>query len=160
VLPGQVALFRDGTFVGNGQMAQLAPGEEHELGFGIDDRIKVKSNTLEDKKGDRGVFTTSRVEERGFEIVVRSLHAQPMQVQVIDRIPVSANEAIKVEPSFRKPEPTKRDYKEQRGVMMWEFTLAPEQTQTVGFSYKVTAPTDKPITYHRDTATMGPRIRF
>src|SRR5438309_2020977 len=36
VLPGTVSLFRDATFVGNGQLPLLAPGEEHELGFGVD----------------------------------------------------------------------------------------------------------------------------
>lgn len=162
VLPGQVSLFRDGTFVGNGQMAQLAPGEDHELGFGIDDRIKVRSNTLEDKKGERGILTTSRVEERNFEVIVKNLHANPMLVQIIDRIPVSANEAIKVEPQFRRPEPTKRDYKDRRGVMMWEFTVQPDQEQTIGFGYKVSSPTDRPIVYNRDTPTtrFGGQVRF
>jgi uncharacterized protein (TIGR02231 family) len=147
ILAGQVSLFRDGTFVGNGVLPQLAPGEDHELGFGTDDKTKVKRNILEDKKGERGILTSSRVEERNFEILVKSLHAQPLQVQVIDRIPVSANEAIKVDPVFNKPEPTRRDFKDQRGVMLWEFALAPDQEQAIRFGFKVTSPTDKPIVY-------------
>ena len=41
ILPGQVSLFRDGTFVGNGRLPLLSPGEEHELGFGVDDAVRV-----------------------------------------------------------------------------------------------------------------------
>ena len=40
ILPGPVSLFRDATFVGSGRLPLLAPGEEHELGFGVDDAVK------------------------------------------------------------------------------------------------------------------------
>ena len=49
-LPGQVALFRDGTFVGNGRFPQLAPGQDHELGFGADDRVRVRSANIDEKR--------------------------------------------------------------------------------------------------------------
>src|SRR5215467_7643773 len=47
VLPGTVALFRDATFVGTGHLPLLAPGEEHELGFGVDDMIRVRHAVVE-----------------------------------------------------------------------------------------------------------------
>ena len=42
LLPGRVYLFRDGTFVGTGSLPLLQPAEEHDLGFGVDDQVKVK----------------------------------------------------------------------------------------------------------------------
>src|SRR5262245_9618039 len=50
ILPGQVSLFRDGTFVGNGRLPLLSPGEEHELGFGVDDAVRVKHAIAEEKR--------------------------------------------------------------------------------------------------------------
>ncbi len=80
MLAGPVALFRDGVFAGNGELPQLAPGEEHELGFGADERVKVKQAVIDDKKGETGTFTTSRMEERHYAIAVRNLHARPIQL--------------------------------------------------------------------------------
>ena len=54
MLPGPVALFRDSTFVGNGQLPLLAPGEEHELGFGVDDLIRVRHAIAEQTRGESG----------------------------------------------------------------------------------------------------------
>ena len=54
VLPGQVSLFRDGTFVGNGRLPLLAPGDDHELGFGIDDAVRVRHAIAEEKRAEFG----------------------------------------------------------------------------------------------------------
>ena len=62
LLPGQVSLFRDTTFVGNGRLPLLAPGEEHELGFGVDDAIRVRYAIAEEKRGETGIITTSKTD--------------------------------------------------------------------------------------------------
>ena len=60
-LPGSVALFRDGTFVGSGRLAAAGGGgEEHELGFGADDRVRVRSNLMEEKRGETGMIPRPR----------------------------------------------------------------------------------------------------
>jgi uncharacterized protein (TIGR02231 family) len=145
-LQGPVGLFRDNVFVGQGRIPQLAPGEEHDLGFGADDRIKVTRAVRDDKKGETGTFTTSRVEDRSFAITVRSLHSRPIAVHVIDRIPVSLQSDIKVEPTFRV-QPTKRDMQDRRGTVQWELTLAPDENREIGFGFRVTYPGDKRVQY-------------
>ena len=163
MLRGQVSLFRDGTFVGNGQMAELAPGEDHELAFGKDERVRVKRVVLEDKKGETGLISTSKVEERNFQITVKNLHTAAVQVHVLDRVPVAAHQDIKVDVMIRNPQPTKRDYNDRRGTLLWDMALAPDEEKTIAFGYKVSAPADKPIVY-RDLSpeqiNVGARIRF
>ena len=74
ILPGQVSLFRDGTFVGNGRVPQLAPGEEHELGFGIDDAVRVRHTIAEEKRAETGIITSSKTDTRSYRIIVKNLH--------------------------------------------------------------------------------------
>lgn len=150
LLAGSVSLFRDGTFVGQGRVPQLASGEDHELGFGADDLVKVKRVVIEDKKGESGVFTTTRAEERNFTITVRNLRANPVAVQVLDRIPVSMQQDIKVDATFR-PQPTKKDYNDRRGTVAWDMTLNPDQETQIAFGYKVSAPAGKPMQYRELT---------
>jgi uncharacterized protein (TIGR02231 family) len=148
LLPGLVSLFRDGVFAGTGQMPQLSPGEEHDLGFGADERVRVRRTVTENKKGETGTFTTSRVEERGYAILVKNLHTRPVELQVIDRIPVSMQQDIKVEFTPGKgPEPSEKDVGGKRGTLLWQMTAAPGEEKLVAFGYRVTAPANKPVWY-------------
>jgi uncharacterized protein (TIGR02231 family) len=148
VLPGQVSLFRDGVFVGSGAFPQLAPGEDFELGFGADERVKVRRIVTEDKKGETGTFTTSRVEERRYAIMIKNLHSRAIQLQVVDRAPVAMHQDIKVEFTVDKgPQPTEKDVNDKRGTMLWEMKAEPDEEKTLSFGYKVSAPADKSIGY-------------
>jgi uncharacterized protein (TIGR02231 family) len=148
LLQGQVSLFRDGVFVGNGQMPQLSPGESHDLGFGADERVKVKRAVLEDKKGESGTFSTSYIEERRYAITVRNFHNQDIQVQVVDRVPVPLHQDIAVDfKVFQGPQPLENDINDKRGVVMWQISAGPGEEKQIGFGYKLTASAGKPILY-------------
>ena len=146
VLPGTVSLFRDMTFVGNGQLPLLAPGEEHELGFGVDDMIRVRHAVIEDKRGETGLISTSKTDLRNYRITVKNLHERPIQLRVLDQIPVAQNDAIKIELQGRTA-PTRRDVEDKRGVMAWDMTLTPDEEKAVEFGYRVTWPGAKRVIY-------------
>lgn len=148
LLPGQIALFRDGTFVGNGKLPLLAGGEEHELGFGIDDSLRVRYATAEEKKGETGLISTARTDERNYKIILKSLHERAIAVTVLDQVPVSRNQEIKVETTNRLP-PTRRDIHDQRGVLAWDFKLEPDEERTIDFGYRVVWPSGKNVVYGR-----------
>ena len=153
MLAGPVALFRDGVFTGNGEFPQLAPGEEYELGFGADERVKVKQAVTDDKKGETGTFTTSHVEERHYSILVKNLHARPIQLHVLDRIPVAKHQDIKVDFTMDKgPQPSAKDVNGRRGVMLWAMKTAADEETQLSFGYRITSPADKPIAYLEPSA--------
>ena len=145
ILAGQVSLFRDGTYVGNGRVPQLAPGEEHELGFGQDDNVIVKYAMLEEKRGEKGIISTSKTEEKTYKITLKSLHQRPVSVRVIDQFPVSTNQELKIETSS-KVAPTGRDLDDKRGIVHWDFTLTPDEERLIEFGHKLTWPAAKQLT--------------
>jgi uncharacterized protein (TIGR02231 family) len=146
VLPGAVSLFRDATFVGIGQLPLLAPGEEHELGFGVDDMIRVRHAVVDDKRGETGLISTSKTDVRNYRITVKNLHERPIQVRVLDQIPVAQNDAIKIELQGRTA-PTRRDVEDKRGVMAWDMALTPDEEKAVEFGYRVSWPGAKRVIY-------------
>ncbi len=146
ILPGQVSLFRDSTFVGNGRLPLLAPGEEHELGFGVDDAVRVRHTVAEEKRSEAGIISSSKIDTRSYRITVKNLHERAIPVMVIDQIPVSQNADIKVELTG-KTTPSKRDLDDKRGVLAWEMTLAPDEEKAIEFGYRVTWPGAKKVIY-------------
>ncbi len=148
ILPGQVSMFRDGTFVGTGQLPVLSPGEEHELGFGIDDLVRVKHSISEEKRGETGLISTSRTDSRNYRITIKNMHERAIGLTVFDQIPVSKNQDIKVELTGKTP-PTRQNVDDKRGVLAWDGKLEPDQEQVVEFGYRVSWPSAKSVVYGR-----------
>jgi uncharacterized protein (TIGR02231 family) len=146
LLPGHVYLFRDGTFVGAGDMPLLPPGEEHNLGFGVDDQVKVKHVVLEEKRGESGLISTSHVDSRNFRVNVKNLHERSIDVTILDRIPVSQNDEIKVEYTGRAT-PTTQNVDDRRGVIAFEAKLDPDEEKILEYGYRISWPASKSIVY-------------
>jgi uncharacterized protein (TIGR02231 family) len=145
VLPGTVSLFRDGTFVGTGQLPVLSPGEEHELGFGIDDSVRVRHAVVEDKRGQTGLISSSKTDTRNYRVTIKNMHERPVSLSVIDQIPASQNADIKVERTGTPP--SKENIEDRRGVLLWESKLDPDEEEVIEFGYRVTWPAAKAIQY-------------
>jgi uncharacterized protein (TIGR02231 family) len=147
-LPGQISLFRDGTFVGAGRLPVLSPGEEHELGFGIDDLVRVKHAIGEEKRGETGLISTQKTDSRHYRISIKNMHERAIGLTVFDQVPVSKNQDIKVE-LIGKNAPTRQNVDDKRGVLAWDSKLEPDQEQVIEFGYRVTWPGAKQIIYGR-----------
>lgn len=146
LLPGQVYLFRDGTFVGTGSLPQLAPGEQHELGFGVDDQVKVRHAILEEKSGESGLISSSRTDVRNYRVTAKNMHERAINLVVIDQMPVSLNQEIKVEYTGRIT-PAKTNWKDQRGVMTFEAKLEPDEEKAFDYGYRISWPAAKSVVY-------------
>lgn len=145
LLPGMVALFRDGTFVGNGHLPVLAPGEEHDLGFGIDDSVRVRHAIVEDKRGQAGIISSSKTDTRSYRVTIKNQHARPVQLTMFDQIPASQNQDIKVERTGQAP--TKENIDDKRGVLVWESKLDAEEEKVIEYGYRVSWPAARAVEY-------------
>ena len=140
LLPGTAMLYRDGVFMGQGHLPMLSPGEEAKLGFGADDLIKVKRVEVRRQTGEEGLISTSNVDERAYDITVRSLHDFAIPVTVLDQMPFSVREEIKVTELPGMTAPSVRDFEKKRGVRAWTFDLEPDSEKVLKHGYKVTWP--------------------
>lgn len=147
-LPGAIALFRDGTYVGTGTLPLLAPGQEHEIGFGADDAVRLRYATVEDKRGETGLISSQLTDTRAYRISVKNLHERAIAISVQDSIPTSRQQDIKVELIGKTP-PTRRDVDEKRGVLAWEALLQPDEERQIEFGYRVSWPAGKRVIYGR-----------
>ncbi len=141
-LPGRVMIYRDGVFLGRGRLPLLNPGEEHDLGFGVDDRVRVKRAETIRKAGETGIISTDNVAERAYSTSIKNLHDRAIAVRLIDRMPYSIHQDVKVEMLSGMTAPDERNVDKQRGIMAWKRTLKVGAEETINFGYRVTWPKD------------------
>ncbi|MGX5735704.1 mucoidy inhibitor MuiA family protein [Bosea thiooxidans] len=150
LLPGRVALHRDGTYIGMGQFGLVAPGDKVDLGFGADDRIKVTFAPVKRRENEPSWLGQSRTDLREFRTVVKSLHARPVKVTVLQRTPFSENSAITVETiAAQTTAPTEKQLGDKRGVSAWTFDLAPGSEKEIKLAYRIKWPGDRELTFEQ-----------
>ncbi len=147
LLPGRIAIYRDGIFVGRGQMALIAKEQPVRLGFGADDKVKVERIVLNRSEGATGLITTSKTDQREFKIAVRNGHDAAIRMAIEDQLPVSEIDDVKVEMLPGSTAPTERDVRGRRGVVAWNFDLGPGEARDIRFGWRVRWPSDKSVTY-------------
>ncbi|MDX2265319.1 MAG: mucoidy inhibitor MuiA family protein [Hyphomicrobiales bacterium] len=145
LLPGDVSLYRDNVYVGAGALPLIAAGQEHNLGFGPDDSVKVNRISVKREKGETGVLTSSNVDEQHFSITVKNLHAKPVAVMVLDQMPYSEDEKIVVEMLPVTTPPSETNHEDKRGVVVWEMELRPGEERALAFSYQINWPAKREI---------------
>jgi len=157
ILPGQVALIRDGAFVGEGRVGFVAPGDGVDLGFGGDDKVRVDRAPTNRKENEPTWYNQTKIETREFLTSVKNLHAFPVKVQLIDRMPVSENTAIVVELAPATTPPTDKQVGDKRGVMSWTLDLKPGEAKDVRFAYRMKWPADREVVLGDAAAPTAPR---
>ena len=147
LLPGRVAIYRDGIFVGRSQMPPTPKDETVRLGFGADEKVKVVRAVVRRVEGTAGLIGSSRTDEREFKTTIRSAHDVPIRVTVEDQIPVSEVADIQVETLPVTTAPTERDVRDRRGVLEWSFELKPGEGREVRLGWRVRWPKDKIVQF-------------
>jgi uncharacterized protein (TIGR02231 family) len=146
-LPGVAAAYVDGVYVGRENLPLARPGEEITAAFGPDDRIRVKFEPQVEKASVETAIIgkNKQVIERSFLTTVKSFHTRPLVVTVLDRIPVSGDETLKVEVTTT-PEPTTKNVDDKPGVIAWSQEYKPGDEAHFTLRYLLTAPQEKVIT--------------
>lgn len=146
LLPGPVFLYRDGTPIGETELAGLQPGEPLELGFGADPAVSIERRLLTDERSASGLIGTTRQHERRFSTTVTNRRPGPVTVELFDRLPVPRDTRITVErlPGTTPPARTAPD--DKAGVLVWQLELPPGASETVTFGYRIRHPADLQVT--------------
>jgi len=144
LLPGKVAIYRDGVFVGRGKLSASAKDDIVRLGFGADDKVKIERAVLKRNEGSAGLLvTTSKTDERLFKTTIRNGHDFPIKVAIEDQLPVSESEDIVVEMLPATTPPTASNIRDRRGVLEWSFDAKPGETRDINFAWRIRWPKDK-----------------
>ena len=80
------------------------------------------------------------VREVAYKMTLENLKKTPVEVQVLDHIPVSRTDRIEVNNVAISPEPIVKNYNDREGVMLWKLELAPSEKREIDIGFVVTYP--------------------
>lgn len=144
LLAGTAGVYVGDEFVGRAPIPATPPGGEIELAFGADDRVEIDRKVLERKRETAGLLTKDEVMRYRVRISVKNRYAAPVQVKLLDLVPVSRDEKIRVEVLDGTTAPTRED-PERPGVRIHELSLGAREEKVVELRYEVRWPRGFPI---------------
>ncbi|MDP4593996.1 MAG: mucoidy inhibitor MuiA family protein [Beijerinckiaceae bacterium] len=143
LLPGIVNIHRDGSFAGRGRIKLVAPGDSVTLGFGADDSVRIKRVPVSRKQSGPGWIGKSRSEVKDFKTSVTNLHGFAIKMRLMDRVPVSEDDTIKIKALPSNTVATQSSVDGRRGVMQWTFDLKPQASKDIRLGWLVEWPDGK-----------------
>jgi uncharacterized protein (TIGR02231 family) len=142
-IPGQVQLYRDGSYIGTTYW-NAAAKDKIVLPFGRDDRIVVKSERVKNRGGETGLISRRGERQVADLYTITSRHNVPVDLLVLEASPVPVSDQINVEAAFQ-PEPKIKEWEHKRGVVAWQQPLKPGETANFTVDYTISYPRDANI---------------
>lgn len=139
LLPGPVATYVDGDYVGSSTIGAVVPGEEFELAFGTDDRVRVDRQMLARKQEYLGPGRKTVRYTFHFRIRVANFSGTDALVELTDQLPVSEIDRVIV-----KALDVVQDGDGESGLLEWQLAVPDGGEQEVEFRFSVTAPVGTP----------------
>ncbi|MFB2594783.1 DUF4139 domain-containing protein [Paracoccus sp. p4-l81] len=142
LLPGPASLFVDGAMVGQQAIPLTPPGEDLKLGFGPIDGLVLERIVAEKSGGERGLLSSANRQVEQVTIRIRNQTNEDWPLRVIDRVPYSEQDDLKV--SFSAdPAPSTVDYDDRRGLLAWDLTLPKGAAQDISLTTTLDWPQGK-----------------
>ena len=127
-LAGPATVFLGGDSVGSANLPDLAPGAEMTFWLGTDRRIEAKRVIVTKDTDEKGVFDKSDETKWNYRIDIASTSPIPVTIELVDRMPVSRNQLIKIEmKDASQPLATDAQYiadEKPQGILKWIVAVA------------------------------------
>jgi hypothetical protein len=142
IIEGKAEFYIDGNLSAQSTLPRAGKGEKLEIPFGKTPLVKVEKEYLIPKEGQK--WTGKGWIKKGYAITVTNGTNDDINVTVLDRIPTSANEDIKVEDINITPAPEEQD---EKGIVKWNLPIKRGDNKKIEVSYIVKFPANKEITF-------------
>jgi hypothetical protein len=126
LLPGPADMFKNGQFVGKGDMKLVTIGQSFTTGFGVDSQIQV-TREFKDKKIE--TLWGNRMDENHYRLAIENYYDKPVTLRLFDRLPWTETPELGIElTSNSHPLSTDAEYlrtEREKGILRWDLELKP-----------------------------------
>ncbi|NGP89909.1 DUF4139 domain-containing protein [Fodinibius halophilus] len=143
LLPGQTNLYFGQTFVGQSTLSPQTAGDTLRFSLGKDEAISVERKQVK-TFSEKNFFGRKVKETKAWELLIKNNKSQPIQLELVDQIPVSRNEEIAV--SLHKH--SQGLLEKATGQITWQLGLKPQETQKRQLRYTLEYPAKKTLEHN------------
>ena len=137
---GEASLYFEGTYLGKTYIDLASTADTLSLSLGKDNAVRVSRKLLKEYSSKKFIGS-NRTDERQYEITVRNAKRVPVNITLVDQVPVSATREISVEDV--KAAEARID--KESGIATWAISLLPDQEKRLEISYNVKYPKDRKL---------------
>jgi uncharacterized protein (TIGR02231 family) len=137
LLAGEANIFLDNAFVAAVPMKTVMPNDSFSVNLGVDEAIRVERKLIGRFTEKTGTFTSKNKITYEYENSVQNFKKYPVDIILLDHVPVSANEKFTVE--VLEPNP-KTLQPSSDGIFTWSMTLQPDEKRTLPLKFSVEYP--------------------
>ncbi|MDD5594766.1 MAG: mucoidy inhibitor MuiA family protein [Candidatus Omnitrophica bacterium] len=148
LLSGRVNIFLSGDFVGLSSIDNIGPGEEFDLYLGVDENVKIKREQVEKKVDETliaGIPSPTKKTTYTYKLTIENYKSKKINTKLFEAIPVSQDDRIKVKVTQVSLEPKVKDWKDRKGIWLWEIALEPKEKREIIYTYIIEHPREMQV---------------
>jgi hypothetical protein len=143
LLAGPVQVYVDHSLLATTGLERVGKGGVVKVGLGVEPRLRVARN-VQAQEGSSGLLGGATVVQETIRIELASSLGHPVEVEVLERYPVSDDKQITVERLQATPEAQPYDQSERgepvRGGLRWAVALPPGGSARLEHGFRITLP--------------------
>jgi uncharacterized protein (TIGR02231 family) len=132
LLAGQANVFFGDTYVGQVTLNPQVTGDTLLVSLGRDEKIVVKRNRIKEKTGKK-ILSGVQKETYAYEITVRNNKGAPIEIEILDQIPLTRRKEIIV----KFEEKSGAEYDETSGRILWNIKIDANKSKVLDLEYTV-----------------------
>ena len=148
LLAGPVDVFLDGALITSAETSAVDRGGAIAVGLGVEDRIRVARNARVEESS-AGLLGGSTHVDHHVTIDITSSLGMPVNIEVLERIPVTDDKDVNIKVTSAEPEPEVYDQSDigspVRGGRRFRIEVTPGGKVKVAYGYRVKLPAKSEI---------------
>ena len=146
ILPGDVNIFFDGSFVANSAFDLIMPGQEAEVSLGIDEGVKMEYRFIKRFRKNEGIVSKRISEQFEYQIRISNNRSRTVDIKVTDQFPISSDKELLI----KQLQPQARDNPKEitlddEARITWSFSLKPGEKRELPLAYLIEYPSESRI---------------
>lgn len=140
LVEGEANVYYGGTFVGKSYIYTRSADDTLDLSFGRDNKVLVTRSKVKEFSTKKYIGNTTK-ETFAYEMLVKNNRKTPVQIEVEDQLPISAQSDVTVD----AVETTKAEYDAKTGKLTWKYSLQPGEVKKIELTFSVKYPKNSKI---------------
>lgn len=137
---GEASLYFEGGYLGKTYLDLASTADTLSLSLGRDNSVKIVRKLVKEYTAKKFIGS-NRTDTRQYEISVRNSKQVPVNITLLDQIPVSVTKEISVEEIKAAEAQLDKD----TGIATWTITLTPGQERKLAIAYTVKYPKERRV---------------